>query len=100
MATSTGDEGEAGDPPRDADRAGADGERAGESVPPGSKTERNRKRAALYVSPFLAIGLFDLVLLLQWGLEPLWAFAILPPILFCSTLAWIVFSTGFLEDRT
>ncbi|WP_336025347.1 hypothetical protein [Halobellus salinisoli] len=61
---------------------------------------RNRKRAALAVAPFLAIGLADVVLLLGWGIEPLWAFAILPPILFCSVLAYIVFSTDFLADRT
>ncbi|MFA1611374.1 hypothetical protein [Halobellus rubicundus] len=61
---------------------------------------KNRKRAALAVAPFLAIGLADVVLLLGWGIEPLWAFAILPPILFCSVLAYIVFSTDFLDDRT
>jgi hypothetical protein len=61
---------------------------------------RNRRRAALAVAPFLAIGLADVLLLLFWGIEPLWGFAILPPIIFCSVLAWIVFSTDFLEDRT
>lgn len=61
---------------------------------------KNRKRAALAVLPFLAIGLGNVVLLLGWGIEPLWAFAILPPILFCSVLAYIVFSTDFLDDRT
>ena len=61
---------------------------------------RNRRRAILAVIPFLAIGLGDLVLILGWGIEPLWAFAILPPILFCSALAYIVFSTDFLDDRT
>ncbi|MDS0292717.1 hypothetical protein [Halogeometricum luteum] len=61
---------------------------------------RNRKRAVLAVLPFLGIGLACVLLLLGWGLEPLWAFAILPPILFCSALAYIVFSSDFLEDRT
>jgi hypothetical protein len=61
---------------------------------------RNRKRAALAVAPFLALGLGNVVLILQWGIEPLWAFALLPPILFCSVLAYIVFSTDFLNDRT
>jgi hypothetical protein len=61
---------------------------------------RNRKRAALAVAPFLALGLGNVVLILQWGIEPLWAFALLPPILFCSVLAYIVFSTDFLDDRT
>ncbi len=60
----------------------------------------NRRLAALAVAPFLALGLADVVLLLGWGIEPLWAFAILPPILFCSVLAWIAFSTDFLVGRT
>ncbi|MFB6107391.1 MAG: hypothetical protein ABEJ82_00960 [Haloplanus sp.] len=60
----------------------------------------NRKRALLAVLPFLALGLADVLLLLFWGLEPLWGFAILPPILFCSVLAWLVFRTDFLEGRT
>ena len=64
------------------------------------ETGKNRQRAALAVLPFLGIGLADVVLLLFWGIEPLWGLAILPPILFCSVLAWIVFSTDFLEDRT
>jgi hypothetical protein len=67
---------------------------------PQDSSGRNRKRAFLAVLPFLAIGLGDVVLLLWWGIEPLWGFAILPPILFCTVLAWIVFSTDFLEDRT
>jgi hypothetical protein len=60
----------------------------------------NRRRALLAVTPFLLLGLADVLLLLFWGIEPLWAFAILPPILFCTVLAWIAFSTDFLEDRT
>ncbi|WP_132057922.1 hypothetical protein [Halorussus amylolyticus] len=60
---------------------------------------RDRKRAALAVLPFLALGLADLALLLLWGVDPLWGFAILPPILFVSALAWIAFSTGFIDDR-
>lgn len=55
-------------------------------------TNRNRKRALLAVLPLLALGLFSLALLLLWGLEPLWAFAILPPILFVSALGWLFFS--------
>ena len=59
----------------------------------------NRKRAALYVLPFLLLGLADVVLLLGWGLKPLWAFLILPPILFVSVLGWIAFRTGFVQDH-
>ena len=60
----------------------------------------NRRRALLAVMPFLLLGLADVLLLLFWGIEPLWAFAILPPIVFCTVLAWLAFSTDFLEDRT
>ena len=60
----------------------------------------DRWQAAKYVAPFLFIGLFDLALLLGWGLDPLWGFMILPPILFVSVLAWIAFRTGFASDRT
>ena len=63
------------------------------------ESSRNRKRAALAVLPFLGLGIADVVLLLLWGVDPLWGFAILPPILFVSVLAWISFSTGFLDDR-
>lgn len=59
----------------------------------------NRKQAALAVAPFLALGLADVVLLLFWGLDPLWGFVILPPILFISVLAWIGFRSGFISDR-
>ncbi len=85
MATTTGD--------RDAE--------TGSGPDPGSDDDGlNRRLAALAVAPFLALGLADVVLLLGWGIEPLWAFAILPPILFCSVLAWIAFSTDFLVGRT
>ncbi|WP_205742976.1 hypothetical protein [Halalkalirubrum salinum] len=60
---------------------------------------RNRRRAALYSLPFLLLGLGNVVLILSWGLEPLWGFLLLPPILFCTVLTYIVFSTDFLDDR-
>ena len=54
-------------------------------------TRRNRKRALLAVVPLIAIAAFDLALLLLWGLEPIWAFAVLPPMVFVTALAWIYF---------
>ena len=60
----------------------------------------NRRRALLAVTPFLLLGLADVLLLLFWGIEPLWAFAQLPPIAFCTVLAWLAFSTDFLDERT
>ncbi|MXV61109.1 hypothetical protein GS429_03345 [Natronorubrum sp. JWXQ-INN-674] len=56
---------------------------------------RDRRRATLYVVPFLALGLVNLATLLRWGLDPLWAFAILPPILAVTVVAWVAFCHGF-----
>jgi hypothetical protein len=60
---------------------------------------RNRTQATLAILPFLALGLADVLLLLFWGLDPLWGFVILPPILFISVLGWIGFRSGFINDR-
>lgn len=78
---------------------GRDGGAVTEAADLLDRGERDRTRAALAVLPFLLIGLFDLVLLLGWGLDPLWGFLLLPPILFVCVLAWIAFSTGFASDR-
>jgi phosphotransferase system glucose/maltose/N-acetylglucosamine-specific IIC component len=61
----------------------------------GSEGQISRKRAFLAVLPFLLLGLADVVLLLEWGLDPLWGFMILPPILFISVIGWIAFRSGF-----
>ncbi|QSG16112.1 hypothetical protein [Halapricum desulfuricans] len=66
---------------------------------PSADRELDRKQATLAVAPFLVLGLGNLALLLGWGLKPLWAFLILPPILFISVLGWIAFRTGFVRDQ-
>lgn len=71
----------------------------GEVAGNGDTSDVNRRRAALAVLPFLLLGLADVVLLLGWGLNPLWGFMILPPILFISVLAWIAFRTGFVTGE-
>ncbi|MFB6093394.1 MAG: hypothetical protein ABEJ77_00435 [Halanaeroarchaeum sp.] len=68
------------------------------SAPTVEPAERNRKQAALMVAPFLLLGLADVILLLLWGISPLWGFFILPPILFMVVLGWIAFANGF-DDR-
>lgn len=63
--------------------------------PDSGSNELNRRRAALAILPFLLLGLADVVLLLGWGLDPLWGFMILPPILFICVIGWVAFKTGF-----
>jgi hypothetical protein len=64
-----------------------------------STGEMNRKRAVLAVLPFLFLGLSCLGLILAWGLNPIWGFLILPPILFICVLAYVAFRTGFTRER-
>lgn len=59
----------------------------------------NRRQATLAILPFLAIGIADVLLLLGWGVDPLWGFMILPPILFMTVLGWIGFRKGFIRNR-
>lgn len=58
-------------------------------------TGGSRIRATLAILPFLLLGLADVALILWMGLQPLWGFALLPPILFISVIGWIAFRTGF-----
>ncbi len=60
----------------------------------------DRWQATKAVLPFMALGLIDLVLILKWGLNPLWGFAILPPMIFISILAWISFKSGFISENS
>ena len=66
---------------------------------PTPAADGSRKAAFLAILPFLLLGLADVVLLLFWGLNPLWGFVILPPILFISALGWIAFKSGFVQNR-
>jgi hypothetical protein len=65
-----------------------------------SEVQLSRKQAFLAMLPFLGLGIADVVLLLLWGLDPLWGFMILPPILAVSILAWVAFRGGLARDRT
>lgn len=59
----------------------------------------NRRRAALYTLPFFALGTLNVALMIWWGLELVWLFAMLPPVLFMSGLAWVAFETELLDER-
>ncbi len=59
----------------------------------------DRWRAAKYTLPFVLLGITNVALVIGWGLNPIWGFAILPPILFISVLTWVAFKSGFVTDR-
>ena len=61
---------------------------------------RGRRLATVVILPFVALGVGNLLLILQWGLDPLWGFLLLPPILFVSAIGWIAIRGGFAENRT
>lgn len=60
---------------------------------------RNRWRATVAVLPFLVLGLSDVLLVVYWGIDPLWGFLILPPIIFITVVGWLGFRTGFARER-
>jgi hypothetical protein len=61
---------------------------------------KGRKAATLVILPFVALGVGNLLLIMQWGLDPLWGFLLLPPIVFICAIGWIAIRGGFAEDRT
>lgn len=69
------------------------------AAPTDEETSLNRKRALLYILPFLLLGVANLLLLLGWGLRPLWGFLIFPPILFVSIIGYIAFRTGLVGPK-
>ncbi|ADJ16199.1 hypothetical protein [Halalkalicoccus jeotgali] len=71
----------------------------GDGSPIPTEDRSDRLRAAKYTLPFVALGIADVILVIGWGLNPIWGFAILPPILFMSVLTWIAFKSGFVSDN-
>jgi hypothetical protein len=59
----------------------------------------NRKRAALVMVPFFALGLMGVTLILLWGVNPVLGLAVLPPVLFVTALGWVAIRGGLVEDR-
>jgi len=62
--------------------------------------QKGRKAATIIILPFVALGIGNLLLIMQWGVDPLWGFLLLPPILFICVIGWIAIRGGFAEDRT
>lgn len=60
---------------------------------------KGRKDAAVIIAPFVALGIGNLLLIMWWGMDPLWGFLLLPPILFICVIGWIAIRGGFAEDR-
>jgi hypothetical protein len=61
---------------------------------------KGRKTAAFIILPFVLLGVGNVILILLWGIDPLWGFLLLPPVLFISAIGWIAIRGGFAEDRT
>jgi len=53
-----------------------------------------RKKAAAVVIPLFVLGAGNVVLILQWGLNPVWGALLFPPVVFVSVLGWIAISGG------
>lgn len=63
------------------------------------RTVPDRRRAALATLPFLGLGLAVVLLSLEFAPQPLWAFLLVPPVLFMSVLTYLTFRSGFLAER-
>ena len=61
---------------------------------------KGRKDATIIILPFVLLGIGNLLLIMWWGMDPLWGFLLLPPILFICVIGWIAIRGGFAEDRT
>ena len=61
---------------------------------------KGRKDATIIILPFVLLGVGNLLLIMWWGMDPLWGFLLLPPILFICVIGWIAIRGGFAEDRT
>lgn len=60
--------------------------------------EVSRWRAAKAIAPLLTIGLINVVLLFLWGVDPVWAFVIIPPLSIPVTLGWLYFKNKPVND--
>ncbi len=64
----------------------------------GTAAKARTKKAAAIVVPFLLLGLGNVVLILQWGLDLMWGLLLIPPVVFISAMGWIAISGGLVDD--
>ncbi|CAI48410.1 uncharacterized protein NP_0638A [Natronomonas pharaonis DSM 2160] len=57
------------------------------------------KTATVVILPFLLLGLGNVVLILQWGLNLVWGLLLVPPVLFVSALGWLAVRGGIGEEH-
>lgn len=57
----------------------------------------NTRKAAAIIVPFLLLGIGNVLLILQWGLDLVWGLLLLPPVLFISAIGWIAISGGLVD---
>ena len=53
-----------------------------------------RRKAALIVIPLFALGIGNVLLILQWDMNPIWGALLVPPVVFISALGWIAIEGG------
>lgn len=56
------------------------------------------RTALIVVVPLFVLGAGNVVLILQWGLNPVWGALLLPPVVFVSVLGWIALQNGLAGD--
>ena len=54
-------------------------------------------KAALIVVPLFLLGAGNVVLLLQWGINPVWGLLLFPPVVFISVIGWIAIRGGLAD---
>lgn len=58
------------------------------------RRDGRRRKAALIVVPLFVLGLGNVVLILQWDMNPVWGALLVPPVIFISALGWIAIEGG------
>jgi len=71
----------------------------GDANGPSERPSGSRK-AAVVVVPLCILGIANVLLILQWDMNPVWGALLVPPVLFISVLGWIAIEGGIAGDRS